>query len=87
MRKKTGIAATKNKNLTQGRLCPISPFSYVGQGRKGAKRKERQIPREPHRFPMLVVQRTQKKEIQVVAATIYLNSHDSHENLLKASSR
>jgi hypothetical protein len=26
-----------NKNLTQSRLRPISPFSYVGQGRKGAK--------------------------------------------------
>jgi hypothetical protein len=25
------------KNLTQCRLRPISPFSYVGRGRKGAK--------------------------------------------------
>ena len=27
----------KKKNLTQSRLRPVSPFSYVGQGRKGAK--------------------------------------------------
>jgi hypothetical protein len=27
------------KNLTQSRLRPISPFSYVGQGRKGAKKR------------------------------------------------
>jgi hypothetical protein len=27
------------KNLTQSRLRPVSPFSYVGQGRKGAKRR------------------------------------------------
>jgi hypothetical protein len=31
-----GITSPR-KNLTQSRLHPISPFSYVGQGRKGAK--------------------------------------------------
>jgi hypothetical protein len=30
-------AQKAQKNLTQSRLRPISPFSYVGQGRKGAK--------------------------------------------------
>jgi hypothetical protein len=30
---------TQNKNLTQSKLRPVSPFSYVGQGRKG-KREE-----------------------------------------------
>jgi len=29
------------ENLTQSRLRPVSPFSYVGQGRKGAKMKTR----------------------------------------------
>jgi hypothetical protein len=29
------------KNLTQSRLRPISSFSYVGLGRKGAKMKKR----------------------------------------------
>jgi len=28
------------KNLTQSRLRPVSPFSYVGQGRKGAKKQD-----------------------------------------------
>jgi hypothetical protein len=31
----------REENLTQGRLRPISPFSYVGQGRKGAKVREK----------------------------------------------
>src|ERR1700746_1042216 len=35
----------RRKNLTQSRLRPISPFSYVGQGRKGAK--ERQMGQSP----------------------------------------
>jgi hypothetical protein len=26
------------KNLTQSRLRPISPFSFVGQGRKGKRK-------------------------------------------------
>jgi hypothetical protein len=50
----------KQKNLTRSRLHPISPFSYVGQGRKGAKKKERQNPREPHRFIRVVRQRRQR---------------------------
>jgi hypothetical protein len=29
------------KNLTQSRLRPFSSFSYVGQGRKGAKEREK----------------------------------------------
>ena len=29
------------KKLTQSRLRPISPFSYVGRGRKGAKTKDK----------------------------------------------
>jgi hypothetical protein len=59
----SGIAATKNKNLTQSRLRPISPFSYVGQGRKGAKKRERQNPREPYRFIRVVIQRTQRRTL------------------------
>jgi hypothetical protein len=31
--------AKKKKNLTQSRLRPVSPFSFVGRGRKGAKDK------------------------------------------------
>jgi hypothetical protein len=31
------------KNLTQSRLRPISPFSYVGQGRKGAKEESGEV--------------------------------------------
>jgi len=37
-RTKTGIATKGTKNAkTQSRLRPISPFSYVGQGRKGER--------------------------------------------------
>jgi hypothetical protein len=32
---------SRKKNLTQSRLRPVSPFSYVGRGRKGAKIKRR----------------------------------------------
>jgi hypothetical protein len=37
--KSAKIAKKTKKNLTQSRLLLISPFSYVGQGRKGAKLK------------------------------------------------
>jgi hypothetical protein len=30
-------ANEREENLTQSRLRPVSPFSYVGQGRKDAK--------------------------------------------------
>jgi len=36
-REKAQKAQKTKKNLTQSRLRPISPFSFVGQGRKGAK--------------------------------------------------
>jgi hypothetical protein len=41
--KKTQREKRRRKNLTQSRLRPVAPFSYVGQGRKGAKVKRERV--------------------------------------------